>query len=72
MTDFEAMRARGVEYVVLHKRFEAELDRIASPPASLPVLLERYRQECGLVFEDRFIAVFTPGPGASETKGGGA
>jgi len=59
MDDLPAMRGRGVEYVVLHKRFEAQLPEVAAPPPDMGRLLEQYRQALGKPFyEDAHITVF--------------
>ena len=58
MRDLALMRERDVEYVVIHKRFEAEFDRIARPPPSLPAILAHYRAQGHLIFEDNSVAVF--------------
>jgi hypothetical protein len=59
MDDPAAMRARGVEYVILHKRFEAQLPEVAPPPPDLERLLEQYRKALGKPFyEDAHITVF--------------
>ncbi|MDA1043957.1 MAG: hypothetical protein O3C57_01910, partial [Verrucomicrobia bacterium] len=59
MTDFDGMRLRNVEYIVVHKRFEAEFPKLALPPASMSPLLKQYRDSCHIVFEDGFILVFS-------------
>jgi hypothetical protein len=59
MDDLPAMRGRGVEYVILHKRFEAELSEVAPPPPDLGRLWNQYRKAFGAPFyEDAYIAVF--------------
>ena len=59
MDDVPAMRRRGVEYVILHKRFEAQLSEVAAPPPDLDRLWHKYQKELGApVYEDAHIAVF--------------
>jgi hypothetical protein len=59
MDDLSAMRARSVEYIILHKRFEAQLYRVAPPLPDLPRLYEEYREQIGPpAYEDDHIAVF--------------
>lgn len=54
-----AMRARGVEYVILHKRFEAQLPEVAAPPPDMDRLWHEYQNISGApVYEDAHIAVF--------------
>lgn len=59
MEDLTAMRARNVEFIVLHKRFESELFRIAPPLPDLSRLYQEYSQKLGPpAYEDDHIAVF--------------
>jgi hypothetical protein len=59
MEDLSAMRGRGVEYVILHKRFEAQLPEVAPTPPELERLWHEYRMTLGAPFyEDAHIAVF--------------
>jgi dolichyl-phosphate-mannose-protein mannosyltransferase len=59
MDDLPAMRGRGVEYVILHKRFEAQLPEVAPPPPDLDRLWHEYQKALGAPFyEDAHIAVF--------------
>ncbi len=59
MDDLPAMRARRVEYIILHKRFEAELPQIAAPLPDLERLDKTYRQLLGPpAYEDGHIVVF--------------
>jgi hypothetical protein len=58
MTDFERMRSRDVEYIIIHKRFEADFAKFAPPPSAMVPLLALYRDKCHLVYEDAFVAVF--------------
>jgi hypothetical protein len=59
MDDLTAMRGRGVEYVILHKRFEAQLPEVALPVPDLERLWNQYRKELGTPFyEDAHVAVF--------------
>jgi Dolichyl-phosphate-mannose-protein mannosyltransferase len=59
MDDLAAMRARGVEYIVLHKEFEAQLSAVAMPLPDLERLFEKYSREIGPPFyQDEHIAVF--------------
>jgi hypothetical protein len=59
MTDFTNIKKRNVEYIIIHKHFEAEFDKIARPPIDLPFLLQKYRKELYTVYEDANIAVFS-------------
>jgi hypothetical protein len=59
LDDLPAMRARGVEYVILHKRFEAQLPAVAPPPPDLDRLWHEYQKLLGAPFyEDEHVAVF--------------
>jgi hypothetical protein len=59
MDNLPAMRGRGVEYVILHKRFEAQLSEVAAPPPDLDHLWHEYQAKLGApVYEDAHIAVF--------------
>ncbi len=59
MDDLAAMRVRGVEYVILHKRFEADLPALAQPLPDLERLWQKYHQALGRPFyEDDHLAVF--------------
>jgi hypothetical protein len=59
MDDLTAMRARGAEYIILHKRFEAQLPQVAPPPPDLERLWRDYREKLGApAYEDENIAVF--------------
>ena len=59
MEDLTAMRARGVQFILLHKRFEAQLYSVMAPPADLDRLGRLYREKLGPpVYEDSFITVF--------------
>jgi hypothetical protein len=59
MDDLPAMRGRKVEYIILHKRFEAQLPEVAPPPPDLDRLWHEYRNSLGVpVYEDLHIAVF--------------
>lgn len=59
MDDLPAMRARNVEYIVLHKRFEAQLYTLAYYMPDLSRLYYVYRKEIGPpAYEDAHIAVF--------------
>jgi hypothetical protein len=59
MDDLAAMRARGVEYIVVHKRFEAQLYAVAMP---LPDLARLYKEYCNKIgapaYEDAHLAVW--------------
>lgn len=62
MDNLAAMRARHVEYIVLHKRFEAQLPEVAPPPPDLDRLCREYRTKLGPpVYEDGHIIVFRLG-----------
>lgn len=59
MDDLTAMRGRGVEYVILHKHFEAQLPGVGLPLPDVERLWNQYRQALGPpFFEDAHIAVF--------------
>jgi hypothetical protein len=59
MDDVAAMRARHVEYIILHKRFESELPQIAAPLPDLDRLDKKYHQQLGApAYEDDHIVVF--------------
>jgi hypothetical protein len=59
MDDLPAMRRHGAEYVILHKRFEAQLPEVAMPLPDLDRLRQQYQQTLGEPFyEDAHIAVF--------------
>ena len=58
MHDIEGMRAKGAEYVILHKRFEAEIWQVAPPPPALKTLMVQYRATLPLVHEDNAMVVF--------------
>ena len=59
MDNLAAMRGRGVEYVILHKRFEAQLPEVALPLPDLTRLRNQYQKTLGEpCYEDAHIAVF--------------
>jgi len=59
MDDLGAMRNHRVEYVVLHKRFEAQLPGVALPLPDLERLRNLYQKTLGEpCYEDEHIAVF--------------
>jgi len=59
MDDLAAMRARGVEFVILHKRFEAQLPQVSLPLPDLQRLWNEYHLALGgPYYEDAHIAVF--------------
>jgi hypothetical protein len=59
MDDVAAMRRRGVEYVILHKRYEAQLPEISLPLPDLERLWNQYHRLLGEPFyEDAHVAVF--------------
>jgi hypothetical protein len=59
MDNLQAMRARGAEFIILHKHFEAQLDAVMMPLPDIQRLYAKYRQELGKpVYEDRDVAVF--------------
>ena len=59
MDDLARMRRRDVEFVVLHKRFEAQLPVVSLPLPDLERLGNQYRQALGEPFyEDAHVAVF--------------
>jgi hypothetical protein len=61
MDDLAGMRARGVEYVILHERYEAQLPEVASPLPDLERLWNEYHKALGKpAYEDAHIAVFRP------------
>ena len=59
LDDLPAIRARGVQYVILHKQFEAQLPAVAPPPPALDRLWRKYHEAVGEpAYEDAHIAVF--------------
>ena len=59
MDDLTGMRSRNVEYIVLHKQFEAQLPEVAAPPPDMDRLWHEYQKLLGApVFEDAHVAVF--------------
>jgi hypothetical protein len=59
MEDLATMRARGAQYIILHKRFEAQLAGVLAPTPNLERLGRLYREKLGPpVYQDSFIAVF--------------
>ena len=59
MDNLAAMRARDVEYIILHKRFEAQLPEVAAVPPDLERLHREYQKKLGApVYEDAHIVVF--------------
>ena len=59
MDNLAAMRARGVEYIVLHKQFEAQLPLVAQPLPDLDRLQNQYRKQLGEPFyEDAHVVAF--------------
>lgn len=59
MEDLPAMRARGVQYIVLHMRYESQLSQIAPPLPDLARLYQEYSQKLGPpAYKDDYIAVF--------------
>ena len=59
MDDLAAMRVRNVEYIVLHKRFEAQLPAVAPPPPDLERLEREYQKTLGVpAYEDANVVAF--------------
>jgi hypothetical protein len=59
MDDLEAMRSRQVEYIILHKHFEAQLPLVALPLPDLERLDNAYQAKLGApAYEDANIIVF--------------
>ena len=59
MDDLAAMRVRHVEYIVLHKRFEAQLPAVALPPPDLEHLEREYQKMLGApAYEDANVVAF--------------
>jgi Dolichyl-phosphate-mannose-protein mannosyltransferase len=59
MDDLSAIRARGVEYIVLHKRFEAQLYAVAMPLPDLDRLYKEYCEKIGKpAYEDAHLAAW--------------
>lgn len=59
MDDLAAMRMRQVEYIILHKRFEAQLPLFLPPPPGLARLIFQYQAKLGApAYEDANIVVF--------------
>lgn len=61
MDDLGSMRARGAEYLIVHKRFEAELSSVANPPEAMDRLLKKYRAELSVAHEEPGLVVFNLG-----------
>ncbi|HXI70230.1 MAG TPA: glycosyltransferase family 39 protein [Verrucomicrobiae bacterium] len=60
MDDLAAMRSRNVEYIILHKRFEAQLPVVALPLPDLERLRHEYETKLGApAYEDANIVVFS-------------
>jgi hypothetical protein len=57
MEDLDSMRARGVEYVILHARFEAELPSVSIPLPAVNRLWYKYREVLGepVYMEDNLV-----------------
>jgi hypothetical protein len=56
MDDLSAMRTRGVEYIVLHKRFESQLYAVAMPLPDLARLYKEYCEKIGApAYEDAHV-----------------
>jgi hypothetical protein len=61
MDDLAAMRQRGVEYIILHKRYEAQVALAAWPLPDLARLCLQYQAMLGApVYEDANLIVFHP------------
>jgi hypothetical protein len=59
MDDLSAMRARGAEYIVLHKRYEAQLYAVAMPLPDLARLYKQYSEKVGApAYEDAHIVAW--------------
>lgn len=59
MDDLKRMRAQGIDYVILHKQFEAELWRAAASTPELSRLLSLYKMELGSpAYEDTRLVAF--------------
>lgn len=59
MDDLAGMRARNVQYIVIHKRFEAQLSDVLMPLPDIHRLREEYAVKIGPPFyEDAHIVVF--------------
>jgi hypothetical protein len=59
MDDLAAMRARGVQYIVIHKRYEAQLPDVMMPLPDIDRLRHEYLTKIGQPFyEDAHITVF--------------
>jgi hypothetical protein len=59
MDDLPAIRARGVEYIVLHKRFEAQLYAVAMPLPDLARLYKEYSEKIGPpAYEDAHVVAW--------------
>ena len=59
MNDLAAMRERHVEYIILHKRFEAQLSLVTPPPPALEGLCREYQKLLGApAYEDVNLIVF--------------
>lgn len=59
MDDLSAMRARGVEYIILHKRYEAQLYAVAMPLPDLARLYKQYSEKIGVpAYEDAHVVAW--------------
>jgi len=59
MDNLAAMRARNVEYIILHKHFEAQLPLVAPPPPDLDRLIREYQAKLGSpAYEDANLIAF--------------
>ncbi len=68
MDDLAAMKAKGAQYIVLHKLYEAQLPEVALTPPQVDALDQEYRKELGApVYEDAHIVVFSFGGRSSAT-----
>jgi hypothetical protein len=60
MEDLGAMRSRNVEYIILHKRFEAELPLVTMALPDLERLRQEYQTKLGApAYEDANLVVFS-------------
>jgi hypothetical protein len=46
----------GIEYIIMHKRFEADFNR--PPPVDFSSIVQRYRRDFETSYEDACIVVF--------------
>ena len=60
MTDFRTIKERNVEYIIVHKAFEAKFNIFVNQPRDMPELIEKYKYKYNIEYEDTQIVVFKP------------